>query len=635
MTLINENQEAQMELKDFIASLDDDQLSAVDEAIQLLADYGIIDEEEAESMMQMGGMALEEEQMRMDNVPQRSLEEEAVEYLQVGGLVGAESPVGGPEAPVDVADTPGAPAAPAAPQAVTLTPPPTTPQPYVVQTPQPSPKMSLIDRVMEAKDALDGKASMMMLVDSAPAPLPAPTPVMGEPMVDETVHPGEPQGEDTVPAWLTPGEAVVPAEAVAENPELVGGLIDRGRDIQAMERGGMVYAQEGGLIDQAKPFLQGTSPNLPARGKIGQVAQFASSALAGKPDYSLISTTAEASDPTVGTKTWMDQDTKLKYKEVTRGGRTQYIGVHDGKALTDQGAISRLVLVGTEGSGAAKSEPPEKLMSKNLARRFGNALEDAKAGLLAGGGNIVDLLLARSVSAVEYGKIALAAKASGGSDEIFRVLNTVLGQAVIRSQPREDINNYYNFMHNVSNFEVIASQASGETRLTDEDAKRYLRAIVNPEATPESILVQLGRAAYEVMFEDRRRQSWLEYAAQAPGTQRTEYYFNVNVWNAEQDRLEAGRQQFIDNFVGEGWQGKPKGVTVDTVTLEGLEGNWAKIDEVPEDVEELHAVDNVGKEIQGDDGNFYVFTAKVGGALGVNAILPGTTQWYIREDSNG
>ena len=53
------------------------------------------------------------------------------------------------------------------------------------------------------------------------------------------------------------------------------------------------YKQEGGFIDQAKPYLQGTAEGLPERGKIGQLAGFIGSSLKGDPDYSLLAVNQE------------------------------------------------------------------------------------------------------------------------------------------------------------------------------------------------------------------------------------------------------------------------------------------------------------------------------------------------------
>ena len=429
-------------------------------------------------------------------------------------------------------------------------------------------------------------------------------------------------------AKLTKGEIVVPPKVVAQNRKLIDAMNQAG--LLMREMGGPVMFRSGGSADNMNRLRRwldemdlnpreeaiilkrlGIDPVTrkemggPIYAQVGteveeeptqwyqddRLGQLGDSLIAiGQRDFkgagAALDRPDKAKGSKVGTKTWMDPDSGLKYKEVTKGARTSYVGVHDNKTLTDSTVIGRLVLVGTEGSGQADVQAPEKMMSHNLARRFSNSLEEARDGLLNGGGNIINLLLSRSVTATEYAKIAVAAQAAQGSDEIFRVLNAVLGQAIIKSQPREDINAYYDFMHNVSQFEVIASQASGESRLTDEDAKRYLRAIINPEATPESILKQLGRAAYEVNYEDARRRAWNEYSAQAPGTQRTEYYFNKNIWDAESNQLEANRTQFIDNFIGSGWTDKSE----DTLTL----GEKADGSEVTnEDIQARHKIGGV------------------------------------------
>ena len=541
------------------------------------------------------------------------------------------APAGGPMIP----DTPGAMVAPTP----SVSPPAPAPAPRA-----PAARKSFLERVGDAEDFLKDRKP------SAPAMPMMMSGVANEPMVDETVHPGQPVGEDTIPAWLTPGEYVVNAEAMADpaNAAMVDAINEEGRQVQAMKRGGLAarpmmmfqggdvnselmqlraifendggkvgYYQEGG---EAAPSWY--AQNREGLGRVGAALvnigqrdfKGASSALAGP--------SAEAKDATVGTKTWMDQDTKLKYKEVTRAGRTQYIGVHDGKALTDTAAISRLVLVGTEGSGAAEPEAPEKLLQKGVSDRFMNALGDAKEELLKGGADIVDLINRRSVTATEYAKIAVAAKAAGGSDEIFSVLNTVLGKAIVQSQPRANIVAFHNFLHSVSQFEVIASQASGETRLTDEDAKRYLKAIVDPEATPESILTQLGRAYFDVMKESERTALWQEWAATAPGTQRTEYYFNQNVWNQKAAELDGRRQEIIADFVGDGWTpsgddtlalGKPGergGEVVARHTIGGKEFTFVNVDDVPEDVK-ADIQGKPGVPFLGDDGFVYYFEAPI------------------------
>ena len=386
---------------------------------------------------------------------------------------------------------------------------------------------SLLEMIEEYRSNLRGESrpprlSVMEISAPAPVQLEQPTPAP-QPM---------PLSQPGIMEEVAKGATPMPQPGMAEEPQ---------------------YLQEGGPA--GSNFGLRDIIASPAGSSIGQrLSLIGAGDLKGAASVPGISS-SQASDTEFGTKTWIDPQTGKKYKEQTSGGQLRYLDIATQQIENDPDVISRLRLVGTEGSGEAEQgEPPKNIIAKNDLVNMERAIRDAKQALLAGAGDIIYAINKKSITATEYGKVTGAAVAAQGAEATFRALQQLLGDSIIQTFDQNKIDQYFNFAHNVSQFEVIGSKTSGETRLTDEDAKRYLKDILNPDSSPNSILTQLGRFQFRTMYEDARRNAWDKYVnEQARPDQKNEYWFNTHIWDTESDRIESTRNEVIKDFVGNGW----------------------------------------------------------------------------------
>ena len=371
---------------------------------------------------------------------------------------------------------------------------------------------------------------------------------------------------------------------------------------QAPQPGGLLNPQQ---MQQAQAQqMAGLGFNLLGNSSAGNaLSQMGRDALQGHQDY--LSGQADAAqeatdDTSFGTPTWIDPVTGDKYVRRQQGGQLSFINVATGE-VASQEVASRLNKAGTDGSGRAEEgTPPKGLRAMNDSVQMGRAISDAANAIRNGAGEVMHFLFKKSTTPIEIGKVVAAAKAAGGNEDVFTVLNALLGDAMVKAIGNVDQNlldQYYNFLHNVSQFEVIASKTSGESRLTDEDAKRYLNAILNPNASVNSVLEQLGRAYFDNKYEEARAQAWSTYVnEQARADQRSEHFFNKNVWQAQSSALEGQRPEYIAEITQPPWtssgilkniipKGDEDGAAYDSayfhglaydVQLEGLSGTWQR-----------------------------------------------------------
>ena len=175
------------------------------------------------------------------------------------------------------------------------------------------------------------------------------------------------------------------------------------------------------------------------------------------------------------TSYWRDTGDNELYYAVEENGQKNFYHYITHEPLTQ--VKGKLVKEGTGASGGSPvGQEPNNLIAPDVAAKLERALEDARTAIHAGAGDVIKLINEKSTSnefLVQLGAIAVAAP----GDASFAEFKELLQSRQIFIQDPRYIDAYFGFMHAVSQFEVIASQTSGEARLTDEDAKRYLKSL--------------------------------------------------------------------------------------------------------------------------------------------------------------
>jgi len=316
------------------------------------------------------------------------------------------------------------------PQQVTIAPPPTTPQPQIVQVPQPKPKKNLIERIAEAKDALEGKRNQMAFIDVTPSS-PAVYDAQGQGPVFGNAVPapsmvGPDIGADTVDLKATPGEFVVNAEATEMfRPE-----------IEAMNNAGLAARNMGGMIDT--PVYRQEGGPIFEKGKLGNVAAFLQSGLYGQPDPSLL-----VDDPRTA-------KAKLEGEQRAQAYRDSIDAASKAKSYIQQGAGKVI---------------------DYIANNYSNIVENIGLGTL----------LSNPGSAIQAGAQLLSGERK----------NALLTAANAKFAGTKEANAYELYLQEISLLELKARSLVKGGSISDSEGAKAAETIVTARASSDVVQLQL------------------------------------------------------------------------------------------------------------------------------------------------